>query len=78
MGEQSHLGLPLHDSNLIISDIRSPRMDGLEFLRLIKVHQQLASISVIFSGNRPTLKAEAMELGAFACYSKACDFTLFV
>lgn len=60
--------------DVIISDIFAPRMDGLQFLRAIKVIPGFRDIPVIImSGHMAAHAVEAKRLGAFACLAKPCD-----
>ena len=64
--------LPLTLPDVILTDIRAPRVDGFEFLGEIKSHPKFKSIPVIilsgFLNEENTI--EAKRLGAFACVPK--------
>jgi CheY-like chemotaxis protein len=57
--------------DLVISDLMSPRMHGLEFLRIFRSDPGHCRVPVIvISGNIPRRKKEALRLGAYRCLSK--------
>ncbi len=65
--------------DLVISDIKSPRMDGLEFLRQFRLDPDRRHVPVIIlSGNIPKLEKEARNLGAHSCLSKPYDFNILL
>lgn len=59
--------------DVVITDLRSPGMGGLEFIRLVKEFDP--SIPVIILSGSVTLKdaREAVRLGVFECLNKPFD-----
>lgn len=56
-----------HHPDLIITDMRMPVMDGLESVRRMREHPQLASIPII------ALTANASEISRDACIGAGCN-----
>jgi DNA-binding NtrC family response regulator len=69
--------LKVHHADVIITDINSPFMDGLQFLKALKADPDKADTPVIFySGNasRETV-VEAKRMGAFNFILKPSDLS---
>lgn len=68
----SHIKRNPHDiPDVVVTDIKGPRMDGLQFLREFRADARHTQTPVIvFSGHIPAYTREAMRLGAYACISK--------
>ena len=62
------LGALLPD--LIVTDVESPTMDGLELLEEVKIFRQTRDIPVIVISDFPGLKDTALNLGARECLTK--------
>ena len=67
--------LPVLQPDLIISDINSPRMSGLEFLHAIKSDERYKHIPVIIVSGALDLQTalHVAKLGASDCLSKPFD-----
>ena len=65
---------------LIVSDIKMPKMTGLDLLREIKSSDRLRQVPVVMftSSQEPSDLAAAYEFGANAYVVKPVDFTEFV
>lgn len=66
-----------HSVSLVISDIKSPRMDGLTFLRRLKANQSTNRIPVVFVTGVAdfTIACEALKLGASDYLTKPSELT---
>lgn len=71
-GEEALSKFYLYTPNLVITDLRMPRMDGFELLQKLKSNDLLKSIPVIvFSANAtPEHEKRSKALGAVAFLSK--------
>ncbi len=69
--------MPTVMPDVIITDIKAPRMDGMEFLKAIKKDPRFCKIPVIivsgFLRDRPDEIKKAFSLGAFECFAKPFD-----
>lgn len=72
----SHEELP----NIILLDLRLPRVDGFEVLQAIRSHEHTRSIPVIVvsTSERPGDISECYRLGANAYITKPVDYTSFL
>ncbi len=61
--------LPIFEPDLIVSDIESPRMDGFEFLKAMRLNGIPIIILSGFCGD-PNYVEEAEKWGAFSCVEK--------
>ncbi len=59
--------------DLIISDIKMPKMDGLEFLQLLRQRQPKIPVLMISGHGNADTEAQAKALGAYAFLSKPID-----
>mgnify|MGYP001545873477 CR=1 FL=1 len=57
---------------LILLDVRMPRMNGVEFLRLIR-HTPRATIPVLALTGDPAACRDAIDAGAVGCLQKPID-----
>lgn len=58
------------DFNLVITDLRMPKIDGVELLRRLGAVGAAPPAIVVTSSACPATRARAMELGAVACLTK--------
>jgi CheY-like chemotaxis protein len=82
-GEEAYEYLKDEDSKepcLILLDLNTPRMDGLEFLKVIKYDQKLKKIPVIVltTSNNHCDIIESFELGAAGYMIKSVNYDRFV
>jgi DNA-binding NarL/FixJ family response regulator len=63
--------------DLIISDLMMPKMDGIEFIKKLKLENELSDIPVLISTQVPDMDkiSEAIELGVKGYIIKA-EYTL--
>ena len=66
--------LEKHPIDVVLTDYRMPKMDGLEFLSISRVKWPGIPIIVI-SGERDDMAYEAMDRGAYAWIRKGSGFT---
>jgi DNA-binding NtrC family response regulator len=66
-----------HDVDLVVSDIKSPRMDGFAFLKLLRSDPSTSGIPCIFVTGMADLKIaiEAVSLGVSDYLVKPVDLT---
>ena len=78
-GETGYTAALKHEPDLIITDIHMPRMDGIEFVKRIRLEDALAETPVLvvtaFGSN---VAREALEAGANASAEKPFDFDKFL
>ena len=78
-GESGYTAALKHEPDLIITDIHMPRMDGIEFVKRIRLEDALAETPVLvvtaFGSN---VAREAIEAGADASAEKPFDFDKFL
>lgn len=78
-GELGYTAAIKHEPDLIITDIHMPRMDGIEFVKRIRLEDALAETPVLvvtaFGSN---VAREAIEAGADASAEKPFDFDKFL
>lgn len=67
--------LSMYKPDLIITDLRMPKMDGFEFLEKIKLLPDMKSIPIlIFSANAtPDNEDRSIQLGAVGFLKKPCN-----
>ncbi len=72
--------LPVGLPALIVLDLDMPRMDGFEFLRQIKAHQDFTSIPVVVltTSQYDRDLARSYALGASSCIAKPGNFEQLV
>lgn len=59
--------------DLVITDIRMPKMDGFELLRRLAALQAAPPAIVVTSSYGLSMRTRAIEMGALACLSKPVD-----
>jgi CheY-like chemotaxis protein len=66
--------------NIILLDLNMPKMDGTEFLRIVKEDKELKKIPVVIltTSNSDKDVVEAFELGAAGYMVKSVDYEKFV
>ena len=66
--------------NIILLDLNMPKMDGTEFLRIVKEDKELKKIPVVIltTSNSDRDVVEAFELGAAGYMVKSVDYEKFV
>ena len=78
-GEIGYTSALKHEPDLIITDIHMPRMDGIEFVKRIRLEEALAETPILvvtaFGSN---VAREAIEAGADASAEKPFDFDKFL
>jgi DNA-binding response OmpR family regulator len=78
-GEIGYTAAIKHEPDLIITDIHMPRMDGIEFVKRIRLQEALAETPILvvtaFGSN---VAREAIEAGADASAEKPFDFDKFL
>jgi CheY-like chemotaxis protein len=65
---------------LILLDLNMPKMNGIEFLKIIKIHQELKAIPIIVLTTSKEKRdvLESFELGAAGYMVKPVDYLKFV
>jgi CheY-like chemotaxis protein len=73
-GAEALSKLYLYTPDLIITDLRMPKMDGFEFIKKVKTINDLRSIPVVvFSANAtPENEQKSLDLGAVLFLKKPC------
>ena len=78
-GEMGYTAALKHEPDLIITDIHMPKMDGIEFVKRIRLEEALAETPILvvtaFGSN---VAREAIEAGADASAEKPFDFDKFL
>ena len=78
-GETGYSTAVAHEPDLIITDINMPRMDGIEFVKRVRMDGALSRTPVLvvtaFGSN---VAREAIEAGADASAEKPFDFDKFL
>ncbi|MBI5548003.1 MAG: sigma-54-dependent Fis family transcriptional regulator, partial [Deltaproteobacteria bacterium] len=69
-GEQALERLEAEPFQLVISDLRMPRVDGLELLKRVKARPQAPRVILITAHGSEKHAVEAMKLGAFDYFKK--------
>lgn len=64
--------------DLVVTDIKMPRMDGIELLRKIRALGNKTPIIVMTGYPDKTVKSESEKLGAFAFIIKPINVELFM
>ena len=64
-----------HPIDVVLTDYRMPKMDGLEFLSICRAMWPGTPV-VVFSAEQDDLAHEAVERGAFAWIRKGTDLTI--
>lgn len=64
--------------DVIVTDLKMPKMGGLEFLRELRAKETDALLFVVSGHGAKSNEEEALDLGAVACLSKPLDVDLLV
>ena len=64
-----------HPIDVVLTDYRMPKMDGLEFLSICRAMWPGTPV-VVFSAEQDELAHDAVERGAFAWIRKGTDLTI--
>jgi len=64
--------------DVIVTDLKMPKMGGLEFLRELKANETEALLFVVSGHGAKSNEDEALNLGAIACFSKPLDVDLLI
>lgn len=62
-GEEALIALKINDYNLIISDMKMPKMDGIEFLKNLKERKSKALILFLTSAEKQEVLSRALQYG---------------
>src|ERR1700723_4628383 len=71
-GEAALAALEAFDPDVILTDVRMPRMGGLDLLGALKAKQHPATVIVMSAYGNVDLAIEAMKAGAYDYVSKPC------
>lgn len=76
-GEEGFLAAKKERPDLIISDLMMPKLNGIEFIKKIKMEKELSNIPILISTQVPDMEkiSEAISLGVKGYIIKA-DYTL--
>ena len=64
--------------DVIVTDLKMPKMGGLEFLRNLRERKVEATVFVVSGHGAQTNEDEALGLGATACFSKPLDVDMLI
>jgi len=64
--------------DVIVTDLKMPKMGGLEFLRALREKKTEALLFVVSGHGAKSNEDEALDLGAIACLSKPLDVDLLI
>ncbi len=59
--------------DLVITDLKMPGANGLELIRALRARRPKQNIFVLSGHGAESSRAEAMDLGAAACFAKPVD-----
>ena len=59
--------------DVIVTDLKMPKMGGLDFLRALRENETKALVFVVSGHGAKSNEVEAVNLGAVACLSKPLD-----
>lgn len=57
-------------ADVVITDLRLPRMDGLELVRRLKGRKNPASVIVVTAYGSPEVMRQLQDFGVYACFPK--------
>jgi len=78
-GETGYLAAIGDRPDLIITDINMPKIDGIEFVKRIRIDRVLGSIPImVVTAYGPGVTHEAQQAGADATLDKPFDFDSFL
>lgn len=64
--------------DLVITDLKMPRLTGLDLLRALKTRADAPQVIVLSGHGAESNKLEATELGAAACFAKPVDTDVLI
>ena len=74
-------GLTITDNtpvDVIVTDLKMPKVGGLEFLRELKTRGFPGRVFVVSGHGAESSREDALSLGATACFAKPLDIDAFV
>ena len=78
-GETGYVAAIGNTPDLIITDINMPKIDGIEFVKRVRVDRVLGSVPImVVTAYGPAVAHEAQQAGADAALDKPFDFDSFL